>query len=58
MLLRRHLTAPMKDTPNIVPYSLVYKTKEQQYKFNHPYQCGTNYVNAAAAAGEFKHTIK
>jgi len=22
---------------------LIFRSKEQQYRFNHPYQCGTNY---------------
>ena len=54
MLLRRINEHPGE---NMVPYQLVFKTKEQQYKFNHPYQCGTNYPNAAAAAGEFTHSV-
>lgn len=24
-------------------FKLIFRSKEQQYKFNHPYQCGTNY---------------
>jgi len=28
---------------NNLPYDMVFRTEEQQYKFNHPYQCGTNY---------------
>lgn len=24
-------------------FEVVFRSKEQQYKFNHPYQCGTNY---------------
>ena len=23
--------------------SILFRSKEQQYRFNHPYQCGTNY---------------
>jgi protein phosphatase PTC7 len=24
-------------------FDLLFRSKEQQYRFNHPYQCGTNY---------------
>lgn len=24
-------------------FEIIFRTKEQQYRFNHPYQCGTNY---------------
>ena len=38
MLLRRLGTTPKGEKgESLVPYSLVYRTKEQQYKFNHPY---------------------
>ncbi len=32
---------PNRDQPR--DYSLIFRSKEQQYRFNHPYQCGTNY---------------
>ena len=35
MLLRR----PESDKP----YEAIFRSEEKQYKFNHPYQCGTNY---------------
>ena len=25
------------------PYETIFRSEERQYKFNHPYQCGTNY---------------
>lgn len=33
-----------------------FRTKEQQYKFNHPYQCGTNYKLPYHAA-ELEHMM-
>ena len=36
---------------------LLFRTKEQQYKFNHPYQCGTNY-KLPFHAQEFSHSIQ
>ena len=36
---------------------LLFRTREQQYKFNHPYQCGTNYQLPYQAA-EFSHRVQ
>lgn len=41
LLLRPVTLKPDQD--GLLPYDLLFKTQEQQYKFNHPYQCGTNY---------------
>ena len=39
MIVRRHPAAASASAP----LDLIFRTQEQQYKFNHPYQCGTNY---------------
>jgi protein phosphatase PTC7 len=36
---------------------VVFKTKEQQYKFNHPFQCGTNYKLPYHAA-QLQHKVE
>jgi len=38
-------------------HDLIFRTTEQQHKFNHPYQCGTNY-KLPYAAQDLKHEVK
>jgi protein phosphatase PTC7 len=33
------IVRPKQETP----FELLFRSKEQQYRFNYPYQCGTNY---------------
>jgi len=48
MIIRRQsdevpAASPAPSSSPAVPFDLIFRTQEQQYKFNHPYQCGTNY---------------
>lgn len=48
MLVRRESEAK--------PYETVFKSEERQYKFNHPYQCGTGY-EVPYHADVYFHTV-
>lgn len=57
MLVRPKLPVEGSEATNNVPYDLLFRSPEQQYKFNHPYQCGTNYKLPHHAA-EFSHNLQ
>ena len=48
MLVRRESEAK--------PYETVFRSEERQYKFNHPYQCGTGY-KVSYHADVYFHTV-
>ena len=43
MIIRRSASEAPSSPAGAPPFDLIFRTQEQQYKFNHPYQCGTNY---------------